>query len=42
MTKTSGTMTRMKRIMSQVKRATPLSNAVCVGCSASDSAMLPR
>ncbi len=41
-TNTSGTMTRMNRIMSHVNRATPLSKAVCVGCSASDSAMLPR
>ena len=42
MKNTNGTMTMMKRTMSHVKRATPLSNAVSVGCSASDSAMLPR
>ena len=42
MTKTSGTMTMMKRIMSQVKRATPRSNAVSTGCASMDPAMLPR
>ena len=42
MTKTSGTITSMKRSISQVNWAMPLSKAVCVGCSESDSAMPPR
>ena len=42
MTNTRGTITRMKRSISQVNRAMPLSNAVCVGCSESDSAMPPK
>ncbi len=42
MTKTSGTITNMKRSMSQVNCAIPRSKAVC-GCGSwSDSAMPPR
>ena len=39
---TSGTMTSMKRIISQVKRLTPLSNAVSACGSTSMRAMPPR
>ena len=42
MRNTSGTITSMKRSMSQVNWAMPRSKAVCAGCSWRDSAMLPR
>ena len=42
MRKTSGTMTTMKRIISQVKRLTPRSKLVCGGCPTMALAMLPR
>jgi len=42
MTNTSGTMTAMKRIMSQVNRETPWSNAVWTGSAARVLAIVPR
>ncbi len=42
MRNTSGTMTNMKRIISQVNRLTPRSKLVSLGCWTMDVAMLPR